>query len=321
MKIKMFTDSDLDGLGCYTLIEHYKDKSDELSAEFTVAQKVSKKISEFIRTKSYEDYDLILVTDLALDDNIVHDIMEVINTSKARFIIVDHHKQTISLKNNHKELSDSIYVSIDNDPDTTFTNCASSLLLYNINNIFNRQIDIDDNVKNIIELIRLWDIWLWDGSPKEDEVKELKTFFKLYGGKRVGKNILKAFECGTPVIINEFDKKLIKFELNREREYIYNRCNNVKFIVRDGITIGYVFAEKCPSEIGSKLLQTYSPERMQVAAIINMNFNVVSLRSDNRRNVDVGDIAAKYGGGGHKYASGFKIKNSIIKDIFTTYVV
>jgi phosphoesterase RecJ-like protein len=38
-----------------------------------------------------------------------------------------------------------------------------------------------------------------------------------------------------------------------------------------------------------------------------------SIRS---RNIDIKDIAAKYNGGGHKFAAGFKLKNPIIfKDV------
>jgi len=96
----------------------------------------------------------------------------------------------------------------------------------------------------------------------------------------------------------EFQDKILK-ELVSERAY------PVKFDGHKAMTINapHIFA----SEIGAMLYEKYYP----VAIIWQQKGDDISVSLRSNGKVDVSQMAKKYGGGGHKAASGFKIKTGL----------
>lgn len=71
---------------------------------------------------------------------------------------------------------------------------------------------------------------------------------------------------------------------------------NKNLIVRDikGYNVGIVFAERYISELGSRLMELHS--KLDFVVIINID-KTISYKT-NKNNIDLGEFAKIYGGGG-----------------------
>lgn len=101
--------------------------------------------------------------------------------------------------------------------------------------------------------------------------------------------------------------------LRVEKNQIDFLLKTVKVIDFYGYKTGVINSPIHTSFIGNRLLT--ENQNIQVALIWYCfgDYVMCSLRS--RGDVNVSDIAMKYGGGGHKPASGFRIKKDVIEDI------
>lgn len=73
---------------------------------------------------------------------------------------------------------------------------------------------------------------------------------------------------------------------------------------KDGLTFTVVFAESYASELGNHII---SEDISDYVMLINAQTKKISLRS--RKDVNIRHIAERNGGGGHKNAAAFSIKN------------
>jgi nanoRNase/pAp phosphatase (c-di-AMP/oligoRNAs hydrolase) len=92
--------------------------------------------------------------------------------------------------------------------------------------------------------------------------------------------------------------------LNRERKKMIHKY---KQRARSGIIAGYTIpVVNAPSNIASDLLQELSADKPFAASYEDReDKRIWQLRSSGKQGLDVSEIATKYGGGGHKRASGF----------------
>ena len=72
---------------------------------------------------------------------------------------------------------------------------------------------------------------------------------------------------------------------------------------------GVVFAEKYFSELGNELC-TRNPN-LDYVAMVNVGTYSISYRTI-KENIDVGQVAKRYGGGGHQKAAGSKFKPYLV---------
>ena len=77
-------------------------------------------------------------------------------------------------------------------------------------------------------------------------------------------------------------------------------------------TVGIIFADKYISELGNKLCELH-PE-LDFVVLINMSTLTVSYRTV-KNDLDLSDIAKRFGGGGHPKASGSRFDASIVNDM------
>ena len=107
-------------------------------------------------------------------------------------------------------------------------------------------------------------------------------------------------------------------KLQIEQTYInsYIAQKNETLMVNDdlfpGYTVGITFADKYISELGNKLCELH-PE-LDFVVLINMSTLAVSYRTV-KDDLDLSDIAKRFGGGGHPKASGSRFDASIVNDM------
>ena len=89
MKIKLFTHTDLDGIGCAILMKNVY-RNDKIDIEYCDYGNVNDKIGSFLNKKDYIEYDKIFITDISINEDIANIIDEL--SCMKEFILLDHHK-------------------------------------------------------------------------------------------------------------------------------------------------------------------------------------------------------------------------------------
>lgn len=326
---KMFTHTDLDGVGCAVLakIMHRNHGNEEIpyniDIEYLNYNNCDEIVSNFFLNDIHNNYDFIYITDLALKQT----TLEIINSkcSYDKVIVIDHHK-TSTFYNNYPFAF--MIGNIDGKAQcgtSLFYNYAKNII-YNeyeddLNGIFydgnikpkykikeyidlmlNGDVYSFDPIKYFVESVRLYDVWEWQ-SDKLHLSSEFNILFDLYNPKQltdlfVNLLLTNPFEMTYSYKTNNIINMLV---LNK-MDYIDKAIKNSIITNIDGHVVAVAFAEKHQSQIGNLLV---SNNDVDYAMIINLANRSISFRSVG--DFDVSEIAKKYGGGGHKNASGATI--------------
>ena len=105
---------------------------------------------------------------------------------------------------------------------------------------------------------------------------------------------------------------MLKIEDDRVKRYLEETEKTMFHATLCGKRCGIVFAEQNRSLLGNYLAEKYS-YLIDYVVIINMQQGI-SFRC-NKDNVNVGEIATVYGGGGHVKASGAPMDNSLKREV------
>ncbi len=141
------------------------------------------------------------------------------------------------------------------------------------------------------------DMWFL---KREDSLK-MSVLFNLMGITRMEERFL-----STPyTTFTDTEKLLITLEEERRDNYIKKAMRNIETIKdKEGLTFTVVFAESYASELGNYII---SEDISDYVILVNAQSKKISLRS--RKDIDIRHIAERNGGGGHKNAAAFSIKN------------
>ena len=160
------------------------------------------------------------------------------------------------------------------------------------------------SIPDLILYIEDQDLWRW-------QLKDSKPFNLAL--KNLMKRQFDHFEqCLYPNTVQYLIEQGKQMN-NSLEEYIQNKSKDAKYIKFDKFNnVALIECTKHTSELGAHLAKSsdfallyfYKPKEQQI---------ICSLRSVN---TDVSKIAKKYGGGGHRLASGFIIKGTDINDLF-----
>lgn len=302
MKVKLFTHTDLDGIGCAIL---GKLAFKEINIDYCDYDDLYISIDNFIQNKEYENYDEIFITDLSINDELAHLIES--SKIKEKLKVFDHHP--ISLKQNIYPWSYSKTEEIiDYEPCRTQKTCGTALFYRYLNTekLLNKYRSF--SLYLFVRTILFYDTWLWK-NDEENEImsKQLNDLFYIYGQDMFMeifinrlKNLQFEFSIG--------DLKILELEQEKIKRYIKEKNENLKTIKVLNYSAGVVFAEQYISELGNEL-STLNPD-LDFIIIINMD-KAISYRT-NKTNIDLGlDVASKFGGGGHPQAAGSQIDNTV----------
>lgn len=291
MKIKLFTHTDLDGVGCAVVASMFARTCDcSVDIEFCENGEVNQKVSDFIDSIEYSnsnEYDTIFITDLSVNEEVaerIHNDPYLIETVK----LLDHHKTALFL---NKYSWATVHVKQDV---TDEEHCGTSLLYTRLFLPHMRYKRLD----KFVEAVRLWDTWLWKQN-NDVEPQIYNTMLKILGRVKFMEEVI-------PLVSDDiiFTKEWLDIYTTHcsEKEAYINEAMNRAFIYRVDDTTSYVcvFANEHLSELGNRLALKY-PE---CKCCLMIHDRGVSLRGW-RNDVDVAEIAASFGGGGHKFAAGF----------------
>jgi len=279
---------DLDGAASVVLIERLNSVADThiIPCQYS---NIDNEIETILKIEDLSNIELF-IADICPSKKVLEKIHQ---SNLAAKILFDHH----ITKKGH--LSKYEWCFFDENE------CACSLYY----KLFCRDI-VDDVLDEFVWCVKAHDLWKLD-SPYRSRGEDLNRLYQFLGFRR----FIKQYKYDliydlSPAAVDVIDilkenedlsvKKTLRTQMSSPNRYIDYRGHKFA-IIQSGEYI---------SRIGNDALGSEYGEDLDYVAIVSIN-NVVSLRS--RGDIDVSEIAKRFGGGGHKSAAGFStnIRNII----------
>ena len=299
MKVFLFTHiSDIDGLNNVVLAKQAFEQVDYVLCE---ADGIDEQIEK--RNKLFAEYDYVFVTDLCPNEA----TLSLINNSdlKYKFKVFDHHKGALDQISNHYEF---VTIRIEN----TKGLCSGTSLFYEYL-VDNKYLIPNLTLDRMVELTRKYDTWEWK-ETNELEARDLTWLF---------------YACGIDEYLTIVSNKLVNdcFVLDDSDYAKINKWKNefdlkikkivdeMMFIEVEGYKAGIVKTiYEYRNDVAEYIRENkYDIDFLALVFIDNESVSYRSIKDD----VDVNEIAKKYGGKGHVKAASSPIteeeKNNIIE--------
>ena len=302
MRIKHFTDSDLDGISCGLLSELVLEDCEVTPAgPNSIEDKLTRLLDQ--EAKGRKLFDKIIITDMSVGEELAERIEK---NEKYRVRLYDHHKSAEWLNKYEWAL-----VKVEDD----LGRALSATEIYwqeSVSKLLGKGAFARSKNPNKVRvaeeyvgMVTSYDTWAWEA--KGDMMpKYLNLLMRVYGNELFQDAIRRCILEGDSVMSGQ-DLPMARSEEARQNKYIRTKLEDVVEMDVLGYSFGVVFAEQYKSELGNLMCLEYD---IDVAAIIDMGSCGISYRAS-KDNVDLSEIAAKFGGGGHAKAAGSSFPEDI----------
>ena len=315
MNIKLFTHTDLDGVGC-AILAYLAFGKENVDVEYCNYDDVDNKVSRFFLKEIPGEYDKVFITDISINENLAVAIDRY--AKSGLWHLFDHHQTALGLNK-----YDWCNVLIEAADGSGLKTCGTELfgVYLLMQGMFDRYSNtVVNNILQFIGVVRDYDTWRWiimgdDGMNS----KYMNDLLDIYGRERfidiMSTRIYTGFLSITPeerLLLTERAKEIDRYVIQKKEQLI--RARDIY-----GHLYAYVFAERFFSELGNRLCQM-TPE-LDYVVIIDISNGKISYRTI-RDDLNLGtEIAHAYGGGGHAKAAGSTfdreyISGLIIKKLF-----
>lgn len=314
-KTKVFSHTDLDGIGC-VILAYLAFGRDNVDVEYCNYDDVDGKIREFYLYGTPEKYDAIYITDISVDEEVAEEIDSLVKAGQ-NWKLVDHHATALWL-NCHgwcEVLSIDPYTTIK----TSGTEIFWRYLVCDKYMFWNFEVREKRNLEQFVQIVRDYDTWRWKELGEEGVVcKQVNDLFYIYGREEFIDWTLRRlkFYGSYPEFPSFSDEDLLLLDQKQKDIDHYIEKKDKQLMVRTdafGYTYGVIFAEQYFSELGNRLCELY-PE-LDYVTMIDICGGKVSYRTV-REDLDVGGtIAHSHGGGGHPKAAGSTFDEWDVRDL------
>ena len=308
---KLFTHTDLDGIGCAFF---GKLAFANLDIEYCENKEVDEKISNFFSSGEYKKYNRTFITDISISDSIALMINKKINDEGLIVRLIDHHKTADFLNKYQWCMVIDEWMATDINQEThaieTKLEKTSATRLFYITLKELELIGNDPKWKTLSIIISNWDTWKWKELGESGMVsKNMNSLFEIYGREDF-LNFLTDTNQWYPNFSEEVTKILDIYNKGIE-DYILEKNKTMIKINNNQYHIGVVFADRCQSELGNRLCEMNSD--IDLIAMIDMSSSKIGFRTI-KDDVDVAEYAKSIGGGGHQKASGAPFDSALINN-------
>lgn len=304
--IKLFTHTDLDGVGCAVLAKLAF--GDEVDIEYCGYDDIDDKVRNFIcEVRPNEDVGTIYITDISVNEETAKLIED------AKFDVVcrlfDHHKTAEHLdKYFWAEVSEY-------DGELGFKTCGTELFYKHLTSY--GYLKDTEKYRTFVWTVTMYDTWMWKELNEYDGqmVKDLNDLLYILGREEfIARCIRRKNGKGDDaMVIASKDEDMLLDIRQKEIDAYINKKDKETFVMcLLGKNAMIVFADRFVSELGNTLCERY-PE-WDLAVIIDPGSCKVSYRTI-KDDVDVSEIAKVFGGGGHPKAAGHICTDVIRKDM------
>ena len=295
--IKLFTHTDLDGIGC-AILAKLAFGTEVVDIEYCNYDDVDSKVEEYFNSDSVCECH---ITDISISNELAYKI----SNSEKKYQLLDHHPTAL-------RLNEFAWCNVQIENEETNIKTSGTEMYYRWlvdNNYLIKSYALD----RFVELVRNYDTWRWTTLGDKGVIcKQVNDLFYLYGREKfIDWCITEIYEDSFPYLY-ESDELVLEIEQNNIDNYIKKKNEQMLIMPLCGMTCGVVFAEKYFSELGNKLCQMH-PE-IDFVAMIDMS-GTVSYRTV-KDDIDLGkDVAKLFGGGGHAKAAGSRFVNGVQFDV------
>lgn len=283
-KYKLFTHTDLDGVGCAIVAYHMLGK-DNVDVTYCDYGEINGDVTAFIYKDEYEKYDFVFITDISVNEDVAELIENVRDVPDFR--LIDHHGTALHLNDKYEWA----HVQVDEGRGK-----ASGTTLLNKFIRQNTTAKSTFDLEEFTEKVRRYDTWEWHTKYNDQHAKQLNDLLYIIGRDR----FVERFTEDLSLDFTESEALLLEIEAEKIERYVESKNARINRKDLFGYKFGIVFAEQFNSELGNRL-GTLNPD-LDVIAMIKPEYSI-SFRTV-KDNVDVSAIAKQLGGGGHPKASG-----------------
>lgn len=298
--VKLFTHTDLDGVGCAILAKIAFRENVDIS--YCNYDDVDRQVTDFLNNHSIKANDLVFITDISISKEVAERIDK--SNVKDCFVLLDHHTTALGL-NKYS------WCRVMIEHTSNIKTSGIELLYYWLltHTYFSQDSSCRKlNLLYFTNIVRDWDTWRWSTRGEEGVIcKQINDLLYIYGrdtfiGWAINK-ISKTYYFDSEAIGEE--EKIILDMLQKEKDdYIKQKSGTMFDAEIYGYTCGIVFADRFISELGNTLCKNHL--EIDLVIIIDISRNAVSYRAV-KKEINVGKFAKYFGGGGHPKAAGSQI--------------
>lgn len=247
------------------------------------------------------NYDLILITDISVNEQVAGGLNALHEQQLIDVKLLDHHETAEWL--NKYEWAE-VYFKHQNGLNTAG---ASMVLEYLFaSNELDPMGDGISQLTELVEKIRRYDTWDWANIYDDQDAKKLNDLFWLYGRDRFFKKAYNRL-LGNGFWFTGEDEMILELEQERINRKINKSLKQLTIKNVGRYNIGVVFAEDYQNDIAHQIHHEHP--QLDLVAVISMGSRKISYRTQ-RDDINVGDFAKYFGGGGRPQTAGSQINDN-----------
>lgn len=288
--IKLFTHTDLDGVGCAILAKLAFGEDVDIS--YCNYDDINESVLDYLNN-SDDSLSYIYITDIRVNEDIAKLLDE-----RGGVCLLDHHPTALEL---NKYTWCKVMVEDLNGVKTSGTKMFYHWL--GINGYLSDELENNKALGKFAELVRDYDTWRWSELGEKGVIcKQVNDLMYLYGRDKFITWCISEIHDEVFPKLYAADELLLNTKQKEIDEYVEEKNKQLFTSPMCGRVCGFVFAEKYVSELGNRLCKMH-PE-IDYVAMIDMGSKTVSYRTV-KDDIDLGkDVAQLFGGGGHPKAAG-----------------
>lgn len=294
--IKLFTHTDLDGVGCAVLAKLAF--QNEVDIEYCNYGEINEKVLEYINKN--DNNVPIYITDISVNEEVAN-----LLDKRGNVQLLDHHPTALDL---NKYSWCRVMVE-----DLSCLKTSGTKMFYHwlgMNGCFSDELENNKLLNRFAELVRDYDTWRWAELGDEGIIcKQVNDLLYLYGREKFISWCVSKICCSDSFNLDDTDKLLFDIKQKEIDNYVEEKDKQLFTSPMCGWIAGFVFADKYFSELGNRLCKMH-PE-IDFVAMIDMD-GTVSYRTI-REDLDLGQrVAKQFGGGGHPKAAGSQFSKEVM---------
>lgn len=288
--IKLFTHTDLDGVGCAILAKLAF--GEEVDISYCNYNDINESVLDYLNN-SDDSLSYIYITDIRVNEDIAKLLDE-----RGGVCLLDHHPTALEL---NKYTWCKVMVEDLNGVKTSGTKMFYYWL--GMNGYLSDELENNKALGKFAELVRDYDTWRWSELGEKGVIcKQVNDLMYLYGRDKFITWCISEIHDEVFPKLYTADELLLNTKQKEIDEYVEEKNEQLFTSPMCGRVCGFVFAEKYVSELGNRLCKMH-PE-IDYVAMIDMGNKTVSYRTV-KDDIDLGrDVAQLFGGDGHPKAAG-----------------
>jgi oligoribonuclease NrnB/cAMP/cGMP phosphodiesterase (DHH superfamily) len=299
---KLLSHNDLDGVGCGILAK--LSFGEQVKVRYNSISGLNREVEWFLENEGKDTF--LFITDLSVSEENEKRLEEFFQAG-GKVKLIDHHKT--ALRYNDYKWG---HVVVEGE-EGKLTSATSLLYEYLISH---QLMEPSDATAEFVELVRQYDTWEWEKNENH-HAQRLNALFFLLSIDQFEEKMISRLQTSDHFYFDEFETKILDMEENKIDRYIRRKRRELVQTEVGGLFAGVVYAESYHSELGNELGK--ENPHLDYIAILNIGGKRMGFRTIHDH-IDVSDVAAQFGGGGHAKASGCTLTEDAYKQfVIDTY--